>query len=869
MAFGSVGEIEAALSREPLITSHELNTIWEQRVKVATSNQPAPVDKSSILKLEWIQSNPSLVTRFTERALRRQQYRLVCDVYDEAAAYWNIPEHRNVRGWLKQMALLARHCAEARARLGFYQRAQNLLAPFSCDLNLVSSDRAEILLQMADIVRKQCLQAPSPTELRSLAAIALDHCQKAFALDSDLFEAKVLSSLMMLASSDADSSLAAQAQEAAQLGLTKTEDALRTEGPSFRSLAVKAYALGVLGRLDEAANAFAQLKDAPDATTLNLAEARYNSQLLAETLNQDGKFFYTAFPPLNLLVFSGHVPDLPGLPPRFPLESVEAVAKMLEEKLRTLGARAAVVSAAAGADLLFIEALRKIPGATYDLVLPWSKEEFVRTSITPFEQAATPGLWRNLFDSAWNNAGNVSELGQLFAPSGDIGWQYTQEVMTGIALLRARMLHLDIKPVVLWDRQPERGAGGTQSFHDLWKQKLDLPPEIIDVPATSTSAHRVEQPYVRTERSTVRQEVKSMFFADIVGYSKLSEKLIADFVDVFLHKLSILLANSPYAPRSLSTWGDAFKGYFDYSHDAALFALQLTQMMRDTHDEFIARGLYFNERDPATGEEVKRPITIRLGLHTGPVVAHFDPVVRRLDYTGSHVVRAARIEPIAEPGEAYASEEFAAMSELNRQISLRNPASEGDASAAGVYTVGGGFVCEYAGSKALAKDYPGLYNIYRVVPDCFFPVEVLAEAAHEEFRATQAHNPNSTPLPPWASLPETYRNANRAQVADIPWKLFELGYELSPSGGLDPHEISMPPDKIERLAIYEHDRWMAERIRNGWTYGKPRDNAKRLHPCLVPWDVLTDEEKEKDRDAVRNMPNLIAKAGFRVRRIRR
>jgi hypothetical protein len=38
------------------------------------------------------------------------------------------------------------------------------------------------------------------------------------------------------------------------------------------------------------------------------------------------------------------------------------------------------------------------------------------------------------------------------------------------------------------------------------------------------------------------------------------------------------------------------------------------------------------------------------------------------------------------------------------------------------------------------------------------------------------------------------------------------------------------------------------------------DAAKLHHPLLVPYDDLPEREKEKDRDTVRNIPKLLAKA---------
>ena len=57
-----------------------------------------------------------------------------------------------------------------------------------------------------------------------------------------------------------------------------------------------------------------------------------------------------------------------------------------------------------------------------------------------------------------------------------------------------------------------------------------------------------------------------------------------------------------------------------------------------------------------------------------------------------------------------------------------------------------------------------------------------------------------------------------------------------------------------------------ERLRDGWRYGKPRDDSRQLHDCLVSWNELTDDIKRYDRDAVRAFPEILAKAGLEVRR---
>ncbi len=60
---------------------------------------------------------------------------------------------------------------------------------------------------------------------------------------------------------------------------------------------------------------------------------------------------------------------------------------------------------------------------------------------------------------------------------------------------------------------------------------------------------------------------------------------------------------------------------------------------------------------------------------------------------------------------------------------------------------------------------------------------------------------------------------------------------------------------------------MNDRLRHGWTFALERDNLRKHHPLLVPWDELSEVEKDKDRDTIRNLPRLIQKAGFRVRKL--
>ncbi len=85
---------------------------------------------------------------------------------------------------------------------------------------------------------------------------------------------------------------------------------------------------------------------------------------------------------------------------------------------------------------------------------------------------------------------------------------------------------------------------------------------------------------------------------------------------------------------------------------AAAFALDLCDLVVST--EWSRLGL------PAE-------LSLRIGLHAGPVYVGRDLITGARNFFGTHVSRAARIEPITPPGQVYASEAFAALAAGRRR----------------------------------------------------------------------------------------------------------------------------------------------------------------------------------------------------------
>ena len=69
---------------------------------------------------------------------------------------------------------------------------------------------------------------------------------------------------------------------------------------------------------------------------------------------------------------------------------------------------------------------------------------------------------------------------------------------------------------------------------------------------------------------------------------------------------------------------------------------------------------------------------------------------------------------------------------------------------------------------------------------------------------------------------------------------------------------------VERLATHVHDLWIDRRTRDGWTYGPARNDERREHPGLVPYEQLTESERDVDRQVARGVLEGLVALGCRV-----
>jgi len=107
-------------------------------------------------------------------------------------------------------------------------------------------------------------------------------------------------------------------------------------------------------------------------------------------------------------------------------------------------------------------------------------------------------------------------------------------------------------------------------------------------------------------------------------------------------------------------------------------------------------------------------------------------------------------------------------------------------------------------------------------------------------------SPN-TPGATFVNLPVWERRSNLAAAGHLSAKLAAVGLRVVKRG--DGTEIidsfTLPQHSRTLLAVVEHNRWLAERLVNGWQFGK-RSDERKLRSAIVDWNHLGIDEAAKD-----------------------
>ncbi len=87
---------------------------------------------------------------------------------------------------------------------------------------------------------------------------------------------------------------------------------------------------------------------------------------------------------------------------------------------------------------------------------------------------------------------------------------------------------------------------------------------------------------------------------------------------------------------------------------------------------------------------------------------------------------------------------------------------------------------------------------------------------------------------------------------------------------IDTSNVEVPPELlqlVEILAQNVHENWAAERINLGWKFGHERNDLKKEHPCLIPYEELPEDEKEFDKKTAIATIRVILGMGYLIKKI--
>jgi hypothetical protein len=111
---------------------------------------------------------------------------------------------------------------------------------------------------------------------------------------------------------------------------------------------------------------------------------------------------------------------------------------------------------------------------------------------------------------------------------------------------------------------------------------------------------------------------------------------------------------------------------------------------------------------------------------------------------------------------------------------------------------------------------------------------ICAEASHEMNRIYCAALGDNTQVP-WKDAPEWQRISALKGVIGV-------------AAGNDPQK--------------SHESWLAEKEATGWKYAPVKNIETKEHPCFVPYDQLSSENKQKDYIYVSTVRAMSAALGY-------
>lgn len=558
--------------------------------------------------------------------------------------------------------------ALALIRLDFKQQALSVLSP----LLAAGVNDAETLGLIARIYKAWWLQDQAKDALDS----AIAYYQQAFEATQSYWNGINYATLLLSAGKHA------QSQQVACQVIMVIATAARDEKDHYWREATLGEAYLLLGLKQKAKYHYQRACQCQPLLAADLHSTRQQAKYIIDWLGDTDTNLSAWFASNQVVVFSGHMIDDPQQKiPRFPAAREAIVKQALKQQLQPLqsGPLLGYASAACGGDILFLESILEL-GGSVTIVLPCQRSDFARLSV---EVAGK--TWVNRYHRVLQNATRVIEISKFPITWSDIGFEYANRVLLGLASIEAQRLGATLSGLALWDNKVMPNRGGTSAmiadwqampiaFNTLHPASLQMTHHAPTLSNTMNSQVDMPLSLVLDDDTVQGEGIVALLFADIEHFSRLDEEQSYKLLQRLFKLLAHNLQKQRPRPIVRNSWGDGLFLAFHTLQQAAEIAKLLQQQFEQLPWEQLQM----------------EPMRIRIALHAGPIRWGWDPIAQKRTAWGTHVSFTARMEPIVDnPGLIFVSEAFAALYRLEHNAGI----------------------CRYLGKYALPKKY-GSCSIY-------------------------------------------------------------------------------------------------------------------------------------------------------------
>jgi hypothetical protein len=417
------------------------------------------------------------------------------------------------------------------------------------------------------------------------------------------------------------------------------------------TIATRAEALLILGRIDESRADYIEAAGIAGALRADFASTLRQCRILGRALGGGAERIAEELPCGAVAVFAGHRPDLPGRrKPRLPAEAIPWLRKRLLEWIRENQIRIVYSSAAAGADLVFLDCAREL-GLETHIFLPYPKEGFLRRSV----EECGP-LWVEKFEEALAVADTVTVVEDQTPQDDGAALRFCIKLLTAAASSMASAADWPLKPLAVWDGLPAAGPGGTADSVAFWNSAglavkilnpLEPARDAVREPSSPVAASRPFASIYAAHPDGVGSEIAVLLALHVGGYENLADSgFVALDRDIF-GGVADLLAARGWLASCQGAFGDYIFPWTSTS-EAGLAALEIL--------EELERGAAKHKLD----------VAFSLCLHVAPMQTVVNPLLNVYSLEGRAAVALSRWTRRLAAGVVHATGRFAHLAALEK-----------------------------------------------------------------------------------------------------------------------------------------------------------------------------------------------------------